>query len=113
ARPPNESSEMPPLPVSKIKFNVSGISPSLAFTTITPPLYCLKGKLVTNFACGTGVTAVAISMAHQKGQTGHVETPVKVLGGDLNIKFDYDGQQFTNVFLCGPAEKVFEGEIAI
>ena len=72
-----------------------------------------RGVEDETYACGTGVTAVAISMAHQKGQIGHVETPVKVLGGDLNIKFDYDGQQFTNVFLCGPAEKVFEGEIAI
>ena len=72
-----------------------------------------RGVEDETYACGTGVTAVALAMAYQKGQSGHVETPVKVLGGNLNIKFDYDGRQFTNVFLCGPAEKVFEGAIAL
>ena len=72
-----------------------------------------RGVEDETFACGTGVTAAALSMAYQKGQTGHVETPVRVLGGNLNIKFDYDGARFTNVFLCGPAEKVFEGQIIL
>ncbi|MNR67462.1 hypothetical protein D3C85_1914760 [compost metagenome] len=51
-------------------------------------------------------------MAQHLGKTGHIETPIKVLGGNLNITFDYDGQQFTHVFLGGPAEKVFEGEVS-
>ncbi|RZM22165.1 MAG: diaminopimelate epimerase, partial [Pedobacter sp.] len=72
-----------------------------------------RGVEDETYACGTGVTAVALSMAYRKGQAGHIETPVKVLGGDLNIRFDYDGSRFTDVFLCGPAEKVFEGEISI
>jgi len=72
-----------------------------------------RGVEDETYACGTGVTAVALSMAYQKEQTGHIETPVKVLGGNLNIKFDYDGSRFTQVFLCGPAEKVFQGEISI
>lgn len=70
-----------------------------------------RGVEDETYACGTGVTAVALSMAMQKGQTGHIKTPVKVLGGDLRIEFDYDGRQFTQVFLCGPAEKVFEGNV--
>jgi diaminopimelate epimerase len=70
-----------------------------------------RGVEDETYACGTGVTAVALAMAQRKGQTGHLNTPVKVLGGDLHITFDYDGQRFTNIFLCGPAEKVFEGEI--
>ena len=72
-----------------------------------------RGVEDETYACGTGVTAVALSMAQHKNQTGHIETPVKVLGGDLKIHFDYDGNQFTNVFLCGPAERVFEGEVVI
>lgn len=71
-----------------------------------------RGVEDETYACGTGVTAVALSMAQHKAQIGHIKTPVKVLGGDLRIEFDYDGKQFTNVFLCGPAEKVFEGEVA-
>lgn len=72
-----------------------------------------RGVEDETYACGTGVTAVALSMAQHKGQSGHIETPVKVLGGDLRIEFDYDGQQFTQVFLCGPAEKVFEGDLTV
>lgn len=71
-----------------------------------------RGVEDETYACGTGVTAVALSMAKHKNQSGHIQTPVKVLGGDLSIAFDYDGQKFTNVFLCGPAEKVFEGDVA-
>ncbi|ACU02434.1 diaminopimelate epimerase [Pedobacter heparinus] len=70
-----------------------------------------RGVEDETYACGTGVTAVALSMALHKQQSGHLKTPVKVLGGDLSVEFDYNGRQFTNVFLCGPAEKVFEGEL--
>ena len=72
-----------------------------------------RGVEDETYACGTGVTAVALSMAQHKNQTGHIKTPVKVLGGDLSIEFDYDGKQFTHVFLCGPAQKVFEGEVTV
>ena len=70
-----------------------------------------RGVEDETYACGTGVTAVALSMAKHLHQTGHIETAVEVLGGKINIKFDYDGEKFTNIFLCGPAEKVFEGEM--
>ena len=68
-----------------------------------------RGVEDETYACGTGVTAVALSRAKHLHQTGHIETAIKVLGGDIKIKFDYDGLDFTNIFLCGPAEKVFEG----
>ncbi|RZL47881.1 MAG: diaminopimelate epimerase [Pedobacter sp.] len=71
-----------------------------------------RGVEDETYACGTGVTAVAMAMAQQK-QPGHIQTPVVVLGGKLQINFDYDGSKFTNVFLCGPAEKVFEGMVTI
>lgn len=70
-----------------------------------------RGVEDETYACGTGATAVALAMAKHLHQSGHIETPIEVLGGKLQIKFDYDGQSFTNVFLCGPAEKVFEGNI--
>ena len=70
-----------------------------------------RGVEDETYACGTGVTAVALSMAKLKEQTGHIKTPVKVLGGNLRIEFDYTGKEFRNVFLCGPAKRVFEGEI--
>ena len=71
-----------------------------------------RGVEDETYACGTGVTAVAMAMAKYKDQTGHVKTNIKVLGGDIKIEFDYDGIKFTNVFLCGPAKLVFEGDIS-
>lgn len=70
-----------------------------------------RGVEDETYACGTGVTAVALSLAKQKGLQGHITTPIKVLGGNLSVAFDYDGAKFTHVFLCGPAALVFEGEI--
>jgi len=70
-----------------------------------------RGVEDETYACGTGVTAVAMAMAKHKSQTGHIKTDIKVLGGDIKIEFDYDGANFTNVFLCGPAKLVFEGQL--
>uniref|UniRef100_UPI0025E100E1 diaminopimelate epimerase n=1 Tax=uncultured Mucilaginibacter sp. TaxID=797541 RepID=UPI0025E100E1 len=72
-----------------------------------------RGVEDETYACGTGVTAVALAMAKHQHQTGHITTPIKVLGGDLNIRFDYDGKKYTDIFLEGPAVKVFEGEVEV
>ncbi len=72
-----------------------------------------RGVEEETFACGTGVTAVALSMAKLKGQNGSLSTAIKALGGDMRIDFSYDGEQFTNIFLCGPAEQVFKGEVTL
>ncbi|WP_407428433.1 diaminopimelate epimerase [Arcticibacter sp.] len=70
-----------------------------------------RGVEDETFACGTGVTAVALAMAKAKGQSGDIYTKIKVLGGNLNIRFHHDGKKFSNIFLEGPAEYVFEGDI--
>lgn len=72
-----------------------------------------RGVEDETYACGTGVTAVALAMAQHNNQTGTIETPVKVLGGDLNIRFNYDGKMFTKIFLEGPAKLVFEGDVEV
>jgi diaminopimelate epimerase len=72
-----------------------------------------RGVEDETFACGTGVTAVALAMAQENKLTGAISTPVKVLGGNLNINFNYDGEKFTDIFLEGPAERVFSGEIEV
>ena len=72
-----------------------------------------RGVENETYACGTGVTAVALAMARHHNQTGHITTPIKVLGGNLNIRFDYDGQLFSNIYLEGPAVQVFAGEVEI
>jgi diaminopimelate epimerase len=70
-----------------------------------------RGVEDETYACGTGVTAVALAMAKENNQKGTISTPIKVLGGNLNIRFNYDGLKFTEIFLEGPAVKVFEGAI--
>jgi diaminopimelate epimerase len=71
-----------------------------------------RGVEDETYACGTGVTAVALADAVAKNKLGEHETAIKVLGGDINIKFSYDGKKFTNIFLEGPAVQVYEGIIS-
>jgi diaminopimelate epimerase len=72
-----------------------------------------RGVEDETFACGTGVTAVALANAIAKNIKGKNETAIKVLGGNLNIKYNYDGETFTDIFLEGPAKFVFEGRMEI
>lgn len=72
-----------------------------------------RGVEDETYACGTGVTAVAMVMAAKKGLRGKVHTPIKVKGGNLNVDFQYDGKNYTQVFLEGPATYVFQGSITI
>lgn len=63
-------------------------------------------------ACGTGVTAAALIVAGNQNRAYTI--PVKTNGGDMEVRFDKISQQeFRNIWLCGPAELVFEGEIEI
>lgn len=70
-----------------------------------------RGVEDETFACGTGVTAVALAMAKKKDLSGQINTAISVKGGQLNVRFNYDGTRFSNIFLEGPATYVFRGEI--
>lgn len=70
-----------------------------------------RGVEDETFACGTGVTAVALAMAKLNNTQGSQKTKIKALGGELEIEFDYDGNKFTKVFLGGPAKFVFQGQL--
>lgn len=59
-------------------------------------------------ACGTGACAVAVASI-LNGLTEDQVT-VKLLGGDLQIEWD---REKNKVYMTGPAEVSFEGEIAI
>ncbi len=58
-------------------------------------------------ACGTGACASAVASS-VKGLTGR-EVTVRLDGGDLRIEWARDNR----VYMTGPAEEVFEGEIAV
>ena len=70
-----------------------------------------RGVEDETLACGTGATAVALAMAWHEGREGELETPIRVAGGNLNIRFSRKGNTFTQVFLEGPAKFVFEGKV--
>lgn len=69
-----------------------------------------RGVEDETLACGTGVTAVALAMALHHNQVGNINTPIKAMGGNLNIRFSHLGNgMFENIYLEGPAKLVFEG----
>lgn len=71
-----------------------------------------RGVEDETLACGTGVTAVALA-AFNDNRTANKTVQLEVLGGNLEVSFENDGENYTNVFLKGPAEFVFEGDILI
>ena len=69
-----------------------------------------RGVEAETGACGTGSVAAAVIGVADYGMSFpvHVKT---VHGYELVIDGEYDGEEFANVSLIGPAEKVFEGTI--
>jgi diaminopimelate epimerase len=69
-----------------------------------------RGVEDETYSCGTGVTAAALVCYHN--ENGFNEVEVKTLGGTLSVEFDrLDEDKYVNIWLCGPAEKVYEGTI--
>jgi diaminopimelate epimerase len=71
-----------------------------------------RGVEDETLACGTGVTAVAIAM-NATGVTSSNAIHLNVEGGKLEVSFEQLGNHYTNVFLKGPAQFVFKGQIEI
>ncbi|MFI5194012.1 MAG: diaminopimelate epimerase [Chitinophagales bacterium] len=68
-----------------------------------------RGVEDETFSCGTGVTASAIVCYHN--EVGYNDVTVTTKGGELVVKYDrHNDNSYTNIWLCGPAEKVFEGK---
>lgn len=69
-----------------------------------------RGVEDETLSCGTGVTAAAIVCYHN--ENGFNEVEVYTPGGKLMVEYDRIGENnFENIWLSGPAEKVFEGVI--
>jgi len=85
-----------------------------------------RGVEDETLSCGTGVTAAALAVGSSQFAGGnHViarnkvtkQTPqasnikIETLGGQLAVSFQFENGAFTNIWLEGPAEFVFSGEM--
>ena len=69
-----------------------------------------RGVEDETMSCGTGVTAAALVSAHNSRGFNRVE--VRTPGGKLSVEFDkISDTEFQDIWLCGPAELVFKGEL--
>ena len=71
-----------------------------------------RGVEDETYSCGTGVTAAALTAAGP--ETKEYRIPVQTLGGNLEVWFTKTGERtFKDIWLCGPATLVFEGDVTI
>jgi len=70
-----------------------------------------RGVEDETLSCGTGVVASAICT----NSSTNLESPIRVntMGGSLTVKFDNDDGGYVNIWLTGPAERVFSGEVVV
>ena len=71
-----------------------------------------RGVEDETLACGTGVTAVAIAM-HKINKTNSNHIKLKVLGGNLEVKFIAEHDRYANVVLSGPTQFIFKGTLSL
>jgi len=70
-----------------------------------------RGVEDETLSCGTGVTASAISAFFITGKTSSI---IHTTGGEFIVNFrHHQGDKFTDIWLRGPAELVFEGIIEV
>jgi diaminopimelate epimerase len=70
-----------------------------------------RGVEDETLSCGTGVTAAALVFSHN--DTGFNRVEVKTRGGHLSVEYDRVNGRYENIWLIGPAEKVFEGKMEL
>jgi len=70
-----------------------------------------RGVEDETLACGTGATAVAVAMNYLN-ETKASDIKLNVEGGELQVSFNVNSGDYTNVFLTGKAVQVFKGEIS-
>lgn len=73
-----------------------------------------RGVEDETLACGTGITATALCYSIDKNfKDGSYMVNIETLHNKLSVKFFKKGNSFKDIYLIGPATKVFEGEVKI
>lgn len=70
-----------------------------------------RGVEAETYACGTGAVASAIIANQIKPDIFSFK--LNALGGQLEVKFEKTENTYHNIWLKGPAEKVFEGQFIL
>lgn len=71
-----------------------------------------RGVEDETLSCGTGVTACALVDYLHHQSNGKNSTAIKAKGGDLSVSYQAsDDGGFTDIWLSGPAQAVFKGEV--
>ncbi|MCU7550357.1 diaminopimelate epimerase [Chitinophagaceae bacterium LB-8] len=68
-----------------------------------------RGVEDETYSCGTGVTAAALVCHHNDNGFNRVE--IQTLGGNLSVEYDKIGDSYQNIWLQGPALRVFSGQM--
>ncbi len=71
-----------------------------------------RGVEDETLSCGTGVTAAALALANKNNLPEGV-IYINAAGGNLKVGFKRNGIEFKDIWLIGPAQYVFKGEIEI
>ena len=102
---------------NQARFGEGGVNVNFVAQTGTPGSIEVRtferGVEAETYSCGTGVTAAAIcSFFHFK--TDNIAYRVETRGGSLQVQFNpEDPDHIKEVFLTGPAKKVFNGSIEV
>ncbi len=94
------------------EFRTEGINVNFVENT-APQKYSMRtyerGVEDETYSCGTGATAVAIAMSPNSKKAQEVELQTK--GGELKVRLEKQNNEAKNIWLIGPAQLVFEGEL--
>lgn len=71
-----------------------------------------RGVEDETYSCGTGVTAVALAAALNNEKIKGC-TAIETKGGSLRVHWEKTAYGFENIYLEGPANKVYEGHVEI